>query len=117
MQNSKNVNFRILRETFDRNYRITRLYADYLQLYPELITKEMVDTLTEDGDITREEAISAILCEVFGLDFDRGAEDRILIRDYINRSVRLLDAKKYENDPYYKNIRLENIKDGDWELK
>ena len=106
-----------IREIFDRNYRITRLYADYLQLYPELITREMVDTLTEDGDITREEAISAILCEVFGLDFDRGAEDRILIRDYINRSVRLLDAKKYENDPYYKNIRLENIKDGNWELR
>lgn len=117
MQNSDKVKFQILREIFDRNYKITRLYADYLQLYPELITREMVDTLTEDGDITREEAISAILCEVFGLDFDRGVEDRILIRDYINRSVRILDTKKYENDPYYKNIRLENIKDGSWELR
>lgn len=106
-----------LRKTFDRNYRITRLYADYLQLYPELITKEMVETLTEDGEITKEEAISAILCEVFGLDFDRGIEDRILIRDYINRSVRILDTEKYKNDPYYKNIRLENIKNGSWELK
>ena len=117
MQNSDKVKFQILREIFDRNYKITRLYADYLQLYPELITREMVDTLTEDGDITREEAISAILCEVFGLDFDRGVEDRILIRDYINRSVRILDTKKYETDPYYKNIRLENIKDGSWELR
>ena len=117
MTSNDKARLRALREIFDRNYRITRLYADYLQFYPELITREMVDTLTEDGDITREEAISAILCEVFGLDFDRGVEDRILIRDYINRSVRILDTKKHENDPYYKNIRLENIKDGSWELR
>ena len=97
MQFSHQKKFDNLREIFDRNYEITRLYADYLQLYPELITKEMIDTVTEDGDISKEEAIAAIICEAFGLDFDGSARERILIRDYINRSVRILDAKKYEN--------------------
>ena len=41
-----------LRRTFDINYKVTNLYARYIQNFPELITKKMVDTLTEDADIT-----------------------------------------------------------------
>ena len=110
MQFSHQKKFDNLREIFDRNYEITRLYADYLQLYPELITKEMIDTVTEDGDISKEEAIAAIICEAFGLDFDRSARERILIRDYINRSVRILDAKKISYNHYtYPNNLLDGV--------
>ncbi len=105
-----------LKDTFSRNFRITQMYAEYLERYPEVITKEMIATLTEDGEITREEALVALLSEIFALDFER-AEDRILIRDYLTPSVRLLDTKKYENNPYYKNIKLENINEGDWEIR
>ncbi len=105
-----------LTATFDRNFKITRHYAEYLERYPELITEEMINTLTEDGEITKEEALVALLSEIFALDFKNG-EDRILIRDYLTPSVRLLDAKKYENNPYYKNIRLENVTDGNWEIR
>lgn len=105
-----------LEDTFGRNFRLTRLYAEYLERYPEVITAEMIDTLTEDGEITREEALVALLSEIFALDFEK-IEDRILIRDYLTPSVRLLDAKKYENNPYYKNIKLENITDGNWEIR
>lgn len=105
-----------LEDTFERNFRLTRLYAEYLERYPEVITAEMIDTLTEDGEITREEALVALLSEIFALDFEK-IEDRILIRDYLTPSVRLLDAKKYENNPYYKNIKLENITDGNWEIR
>ncbi len=104
-------------EIFDRNYRVTRMYAEYLERYPEVITRDMVDTLTSDGGITREEAVGAIMAEMFGIDFDSSAEDRTLIMNYINPSVRILDPAKYQNDPYYKNIKLENIKDGSWEIK
>ncbi len=105
-----------LSDTFENNFKITRLYAELLQRYPEIITKEMVDTLTEDGSITKEEAIVGLLSEIFALDFDK-SEDRRLILDYLTPSVRLLNKKKYENNPYYKNIRLQNIKDGNWEIK
>lgn len=105
-----------LKRTFENNFKITRMYAEYLQRYPEIITKEMVDTLTEDGEISREEAVVALLSEIFALDFDR-ADDRVLIRDYLTPSVRILDTARYESNPYYKNIRLENIKDGNWEIK
>lgn len=105
-----------LRDTFESNFKITRLFAEYLERYPEVITAEMIDTLTEDGVITKEEAIVALLCEIFALDFDN-PNDRPLIRDYLTPAVRLLDKNKYENDPYYKNIKLADIKDGEWEIR
>lgn len=117
MNSADKIKLQRLRETFDRNYKITNLYSRYLTICPEAITKEMIDALTSDGDISREDALVALLSELFGLDFENGIEDRRLIMDYLTPSVRLLDRKKYENDPYYKNIRLENIKDGNWELK
>ncbi len=117
MRESDKLKLSRLCEIFDRNYKITRLYAEYLERYPELITKEMISTLTEDGSITKEEAVSAVIAEMFGLDFERSPEDRILIRDYIAPSVRILSPEKYENDPYYKNIKLEDIKDGSWEIR
>ena len=117
MQIYKDPKISRLRETFDNNYEITRLYAMYLERCPESITKEMIDTLTDDGSISKKEALVALLSEIFGLDFDRDAHDRRLIKDYLTPSVRLLDRKKYENDPYYKNIKLTDIKDGNWEIK
>lgn len=111
-----NEKYKRLTERIELNYRITRLYAQYLERYPELITKEMVNALTEDGRISKKEAIVAMLSEVFALDFDN-SDDRVLIRDYLTPSVRILDAEKYRQNPYYKNIKIPNTKDGGWELR
>lgn len=105
-----------LRNTFDQNYRLTHLYSSYLQNFPEIITKEMIDELTRGTDIGKEEAIAALISEIFGLN-DSRTDDRRLIRDYIRPSVKLLDAKRYTSNKYYKNIKIENTKIGAWELK
>ncbi|MBQ7363779.1 MAG: hypothetical protein IJW48_04960 [Clostridia bacterium] len=102
---------------FADNFEITRYYAWYLEYCPEVINREMIDELTRDGDITKKEAIVALLAEIFGIDVDRGAHDRRILRDYLTPSVRLLDAERYTSDPYYKNIRIESVKDGAWELR
>lgn len=106
-----------LRRTFDLNYRVTQLYATYLERFPELITKEMVDELTEGGYITEEEAVTAIICAAFGLDDERGGDERRIIREYIRPSVRMLDPKRYTENKYYRNIKIDNVKDGSWELR
>ena len=105
-----------LKDRFNKNFRITRLYAALLERCPELITGEMVDALTADGDMTREEAIVALLSEAFGLDIEK-SDDRMLVREYLTPSVRMLDADRYINNPYYQNIKITDIKDGDWELR
>ena len=106
-----------LRHTFDLNYRVTELYATYLERFPELITKEMVNELTGDGYITKKDAVTAIITEAFGLDDADGGDSRRLIREYVRPSVAMLDPSKYTQNKYYKNIKIENIKDGAWELK
>ena len=103
--------------TLGLNYRLTHLYALYLERFPEIITKDMIDAMTEDGEISEKEALVALVSEFFALDDARGGDDRRLIRDYISKSVTVLDTEKYKNNPYYKNIRIENLKDGDWEFR
>lgn len=103
-------------ETFKRNFRVTRLYARYLQECPKAITAEMIERLTEDGEIRTEAVISALLSEIFGLDFEN-SDDRRIIMDYITPSIRLMTPEKYINNPYYKNISLDNITDGNWEIR
>ncbi len=116
MNERDRIKFERLIDTVRRNFRVTRMYARYLEECPCMITKEMINALTEDSDISVEVAISALLSEAFSLDFD-DAEDRRILMDYLTPSIRLLDAKKYESDPYYKNIHLENLTDGDWEIR
>ncbi len=103
-------------DTFSRNFKITELYAAYLEHFPDILTADMINTLTEGGSIKKQDAIAALLCEIFALD-DGRSEDRILIRNYIIPSVRILNSKKYTQNPYYKNIKLPNIKAGEWEFK
>ena len=116
MTREDKASLKALTEVFDRNYKITNLYASYLERFPEIITADMVTVLTEDGSLTKEEALVGLLSEIFGLSFDCG-EDRRLIIDYLTPSVRILDAKKYTENPYYKNVKIEGAKLGDWELR
>lgn len=114
---SEKLQFDRLCETFSLNFKVTQLYAAYLEHCPELITKEMIEALTEDGDITVKDAITALLGEIFGLDTEKSATHRLMMREYVMPSIRILDAKKYTENPYYKNVRLPDVKDGDWEFR
>lgn len=106
-----------LEKTFELNFRLTRLYANYLENYNEIITKDMIDALCGDGEIEIKDGLVAILCQIFGLDFDGTSDERILIRDYIIPSVRVMDADRYKSNPYYRNVKIPEVKKGRWELK
>ena len=104
-------------KTFELNFRLTRLYASYLEYYNEVITAEMMEALCSDGEIDEKDGIVAILCQIFGLDIDGSSDERMLIRDYITPSVRIMDAEKYRNNPYYRNIKIPEIRKGKWEFR
>ena len=106
-----------LDKTFELNFKVTRLYANYLEYYNEVINSEMMAALCGDGKIDEKDGIVAILCQLFGLDMDASSDERILIRDYLTPSVRIMDPERYRNNPYYKNIKIPQIKKGRWELK
>lgn len=101
--------------TFRNNFRITRLYATYLERFPDIITSGVVRELSAVG-LDNEGGIAALLTEIFGLDTDK-KEDKELYRNYLIPSIRILDAKRYTENPYYKRVKLPDVKDGDWEFK
>lgn len=106
-----------LDDTFRLNFQLTRLYKSYLEKCPEIITDELMRELTDGAVFSKEEALCALLAEIFGIDRERSQEDRIFLRDYIMPSITVLDKERYLNDPYYKNVKIKNVKDGKWELK
>ena len=106
-----------LRKTIERNFRVTRLYAAYLNDFPEAIDKDIIDELCADGEIEKEDAIAALLSEFFGLDTDESEEDRFIFRNYVRPCIRILDGSKYRNDPYYKTVKIPGVTDGKWELR
>ena len=105
-----------LENVFDMNFKVTRLYAEYLERFPELISEEMIKSLTADGDISEVEAVRAILQEAFALDYEN-KNDRRIIKEYLYPSVRIMDPKRYTENKYYKNIKIKNVKEDNWELK
>ena len=103
-------------DTIDLNYRLTRMYATYLERFPQIITEDVIEQIC-DGDIDKKSAIVALLCELFALNTEENADDRRIAREYISESVRILDAKRYTENKYYKNISIPEVCDGNWEFK
>lgn len=106
-----------VRRVFEDNFRLTHMYSVYLERFPELINKEMINALTCEGEMTVKDAIVAILAEAFGIDGSEGGEALRFLRNYLIPSIRLMDPKKYTSNPYYKNIKIENVSLGRWELR
>ncbi len=116
MNYTDKAKFERLLSVFDDNFRVTALYADYLNIFPEIITKDMVDSICENG-VEKKFAISALLAEIFALDIDTNPDDKRIFRDYIIPSVQILDAKKYTENPYYKNVKLPDVSLENWEFR
>ena len=111
----RNYYFENIRKIFERNFEITRLYATYLERFPEVITAELIKDITKDG-ISQEDALRAVLCELFALELDRPSDMR-LYREYLIPSVRMMDTRRYTENPYYRNVPLTDKKIGDWEIR
>ena len=110
------IKIKRLFDTYRRNFAFSHMQNKYLTLCPEAISRDMIDELMRDTGIGKKDAVEAYLSGLFGLDYDN-AEDRVFIKDYIAPSVRLLDTKKYEENPYYKNVTPSPRVFGKWDLK
>ena len=100
-----------------RNNDYAWMLCDYLDQNPRLITKELMEESNPGGLLPDEAIYTALLTGFCGLNPEENPDDRILLNDYFRQSVVKLDAKTYAEDPYYKNIRIPNVRFGRWELK
>lgn len=81
----------------------------------EIINKKEIDVLLSKTNYSSKELLLGKVIDY--LDIDLSIEDNQEIFDnYIAGAISELDPKEYTSNPYYQNIKIEDIKDGDFEL-
>lgn len=100
------------------NHRIGWLIADYLNEMPDAVTSSLMAELLPPGTdaATEEHIYAALLSGFLGLDPDASEEDNILVRDYLQPGLKRLDAAHYRDNPYFRDIRIEERSLGAWQL-
>lgn len=92
-----------------RNNLIMTILSDYLNNSSDFITKEMIDSL-DNYNLSISERIVLLLLGYYNI------ENKELTIE-LNEIIKELDKDKYENNDYYKNINLNNIKDKNWSFE
>lgn len=97
----------------ERNGQVLALVASYLNNCPTLVTKGIMDEIT-NGDACREErAFASFLANVFSED---ECEVRVLEREYLTRGGKKLDPARYYENPYLLNVKVPSTREKNWEF-
>lgn len=100
----------------EKNNILLNRLSIYLNNNSNHINKTMIDNMLNEN-LTKEEAYSLLLFYSLGFEIDK---DKEIYNNYFRSNmVKLLDINKYVNNLYYKNIKIDNIKENNWsyELK
>lgn len=96
-----------------KNFSVFRAVATYLNNFPFLVSKEIMEEIGGGVAENEEYAFAIFLANALSEDED---EIEIFEREYFKRAVKMLDPKKYYENPFYKNIKIPTVKDGSWDL-
>jgi hypothetical protein len=84
---------------------------------PDFITSEMVDELTSNFGLGKQDAFSLLLCAALGFDTEVES-DRKIWDSYAPHMIHHLDESLFTSDPYYSAVRINDGKtSGEWELR
>ncbi len=95
----------------ENNFRVLRLLSSYLNNNENAINTRLISKIMKIG-ISEQEAFMLLLVSFLGID-----EEKELIDKYFKRMIHRQDYHEYENNPYYKNIKLTKHKLYNWEIK
>lgn len=102
-----------LKKIRNENLAFFKAVASYLNNFPTLVTKEIMDEIC--GGVAENEQISfATFLSVALTDNDE--EGLMFEREYLKKSVKRLDPKRYQEDPYFKGIKIPTKQIGSWAL-
>lgn len=96
------------------NERLMNLFSLYLNLSPRAVDMADVTDIAQSCHIPPEHAYAQVLAALWGLD-SMGA-DRDFFRSWLLPSVFALEKADFEADEYYRTVRPEGGKAGEWEL-
>ncbi len=82
----------------------------YLNDYSSFITEDMINDYSHIVDFDTREIIIYALADLLKL-------DNYIVENYLKKTMIELDENVYKSDLYYKNIKLNNVKNNKWSLK
>ena len=97
----------------ERNYQALSLIASYLNNCPDLVTREIIEEITNGEKSGEERAFASFLANVFSED---EAEVNWLEREYLFKSVKRLSAEEYLKNPFFEKIKIPATKEGNWDF-
>lgn len=106
-------------ETYNEraNQRLFKILSIYLNLAPDYVEKDMIDAIT-CGDKSGEEfAFANLAATACGLDIYENHDDKQFFRTHFLPCFKKLDIAPFESDPYYKNIKFPEGKNGKWSFE
>ena len=80
-----------LGEVLEMNNEVLGLMSRYLTVCPDFITKELIEGITGECEITLAEAYTSLLVAACGLDVENNPRDRYLSTAYLRSGIRRLD--------------------------
>ncbi|WP_059046430.1 spermine/spermidine synthase domain-containing protein [Paenibacillus rubinfantis] len=98
------------------NHKLFALLSSYLNHAPDLISEAEIGEIVQSG-VSVEYAFKLLLAAKFGLDILENPGDKELFHHYFDPMIHLLDLGVYEQNPYYRNIRIPSVRIGSSELK
>ncbi len=98
------------------NFKILDIYAEYLNNCPTLVTPSLVREIVEECNVSEETAFVSILSAACGFNTEESRDDRAFEERYFIPSVKKALVSEYQDNAYLSNIKLPDVKMGDWEL-
>ncbi len=103
-----------IKDSFDANAMVLEQVATYLNNTPCLMTREQMDQITLGDKSLDQSSFALFLSNLF---FENQDLASFVYREYYSRGVKKLDPQVYQNDPYYKSIKIPQAQIGTWTLK
>lgn len=96
----------------ETNYYILEKLSNYLNNNSDYIDNDMINKLIDEVDINEEEAFRILLATILDV-----SENECIMSKYFPLMLKKLEENDYINNPYYKNIKLEDILYNNWSFK
>ena len=99
------------------NFEVIGMISYYLINHSDLINIQMIEKICNACNVDKEEAFFLLFCNYCGLDIANNREDLNLAMTYLKKGIKRLNKENYVDNAYYKNIKVEEHKIGNWEFK
>ena len=105
-----------IKKTMRENELIVRILSEYINNHPRFLTKDMVNDLAGDCNVTTDDAFRTLLCAACGLDTAEERYHRYLEQSYFLPGLHKLSPADYSEDDYNRHIRFPSKSLGSWEF-